>query len=118
MFGGGYPTRDGTCVRDFVHADDLARAHIEVARWIMDQPPATGETFNVGTGHGTTVLEMVECILEVADSDLVPEIVGRRAGDPPSVVASVDKIRSTLGWQAVHTIRDMVESAWGAHSAR
>jgi UDP-glucose 4-epimerase len=115
IFGDDYPTRDGTCVRDFIHAADLARAHIEVARWMMEQPPATGEIFNVGTGRGTTVREMVDCILDVASSSLEPEIVGRRAGDPASVVASVDKITQTLGWQATHSIRDIVESAWNAH---
>ena len=118
IFGGDYPTRDGTCVRDFIHAEDLARAHIEVARWMTDQPPATGEAFNVGTGRGTTVREMVDCILDVASSALTPEIVGRRAGDPASVVASVDKITRTLGWQATRSIRDIVESAWHAHRAR
>ena len=115
IFGDDYPTRDGTCVRDFIHVEDLARAHIDVARWMTDQPPATNETFNVGTGLGTSVREVVDCILEVSGSALVPEIVGRRAGDPASVVASVDKIGKLLGWHATHSLRDMVESAWHAH---
>jgi UDP-glucose 4-epimerase len=115
IFGDDYPTRDGTCVRDFIHVEDLARAHVDVAQWLTDQGPATSETFNVGTGHGTTVREMVDCILDVASSSVQPEILGRRAGDPASVVASVDKITQTLGWHATRTVREMVESAWHAH---
>lgn len=116
IFGDDFETPDGTCVRDYVHVLDVARAHLAA----VDSTVAgrgDHEVFNVGTGEGTSVRRMVEAILQAAGSSLVPEVVGRRAGDAGVVVASAEKIGDRLGWQASHGLDDIVRSAWDAHVA-
>jgi UDP-glucose 4-epimerase len=117
IFGDDYPTVDGTCVRDYVHVLDLADAHVEA----LDHLAAGAhghQVFNVGTGHGTTVRAMIEEILTVAGSDLVPEVRDRRPGDPASVVASPALIAEKLGWRAQRGLDEIVRSAWDAHLTR
>jgi UDP-glucose 4-epimerase len=114
IFGDDYPTVDGTCVRDYVHVLDLADAHIAA----LDHLDAGGhghQVFNVGTGEGTSVRAMIDEILAVAGSDLVPEVHPRRPGDPASVVASPVLIAEKLGWRAERGLREIVRSAWEAH---
>lgn len=116
IFGNDYPTADGTCVRDYVHVLDLAAAHLAA----LDHVLVGGnghEVFNVGTGEGTSVKAMVDAILDVAGSDLRPEILPRRLGDPPSVVASPARIVQRLGWRSSRGLDDIVRSAWNAHIA-
>jgi hypothetical protein len=94
VFGGDYPTRDGSCVRDFVHVRDVARAHIASLDY-LSLPQRPWDVFNVGTGTGSTVLEVVRGLAAVSGWNVEPEICPRRPGDPASVVASVDRIAET-----------------------
>lgn len=112
VFGGDYPTPDGTCIRDYVHVADIADAHLEAARAL--DAGAASETYNIGRGQGASVLEVMNVIAEVTGRDVDPEVVARRAGDPARVVASVDRIRAGLGWTAKFDLREMVGSAWEA----
>jgi UDP-glucose 4-epimerase len=114
IFGDDYPTADGTCVRDYVHVLDLADAHI-VALDHLTEGAHGHQVFNVGTGEGTSVRAMIDEILSVAGSELVPEVRDRRPGDPASVVASPALIAETLGWRAERGLGEIVRSAWDAH---
>jgi len=114
IFGDDYATPDGTCVRDYIHVLDLARAHIAALQY-LDGRVGENLVFNVGTGTGTSVGEMVEAILQVTGSSLRPEVRARRSGDPARVVASPGRINSELGWRAQYGLKEIVDSAWAAH---
>ncbi|MDB1089778.1 UDP-glucose 4-epimerase GalE [Streptomyces sp. ACA25] len=110
VFGDDYPTPDGTCVRDYVHVEDLAEAHVAAARQLG---PVRDLTLNIGTGRGVSVREMALLVHEVTGGRVpVQEVTGRRAGDPASVVASSRLAGEALGFTARKDIRDMVASAW------
>jgi UDP-glucose 4-epimerase/UDP-arabinose 4-epimerase len=111
LFGGDYDTPDGTCIRDYIHVDDLARAHILALEYLMSGGPS--DRFNVGTGTGHSVLEMVRTVEEVTGRK-VPYTVGpRREGDPPVLVAASEKLRTKLGWTPQYTdLHSIVEHAW------
>lgn len=111
VFGTDYPTPDGSCVRDFVHVLDLAHAHL-AALDHLDSADREHDAFNVGTGTGISVLAMVEALGRATGLDATPDLLGRRPGDPASVVASVDRIESVLGWRARSGLTEIVESAW------
>ncbi|MEV6316709.1 UDP-glucose 4-epimerase GalE [Streptomyces sp. NPDC051776] len=113
IFGDDYPTPDGTCIRDYIHVEDLADAHLSVARRLAE-PGRTGDlTVNIGRGEGVSVREMTDLIAELTGyGDQAPEVTGRRAGDPARVVASAALIASELGWKAHHDVRSMITSAW------
>lgn len=112
VFGDDYPTPDGTCIRDYIHVADIASAHVAAAKRLLAAPD-TALTLNIGTGQGVSVVEMIDAIKAASGrSDVDPEVVGRRAGDPAKVVASSDRIRAELGWSATHDTADMVSSAW------
>ncbi|MGW1145659.1 UDP-glucose 4-epimerase GalE [Streptomyces sp. NPDC002454] len=114
IFGDDYATPDGTCVRDYIHVEDIASAHLAAAVKLADAAPGTSLTLNIGRGEGSSVREMVERILKVTGrEDQAPAVVERRAGDPARVVASADRIREELGWSARYGIDEMIESAWG-----
>ncbi len=118
VFGDDYPTPDGTCVRDYVHVEDIASAHVAAARRLADDPAAS-LVLNIGRGEGVSVTEMVDLIKDVTGhTDVTPEVTGRRPGDPARVVASADLIREELGWTARHGVREMVESAWAGWRLR
>lgn len=111
IFGDDYPTPDGTCVRDFVHVADVADAHIAA----LEALGASGHgVYNIGTGRGTSVREIVELAVEVSGADIEPVVRPRRAGDPASVVAVVDRIATELGWRARRDVAEVVESTWRA----
>ena len=112
VFGDDYPTPDGSCIRDYIHVADLATAHVAAAA--RCETGGRAESFNVGRGEGSSVFEVMSMISEVIGSDINPEIVGRRAGDPPASFAATAKIESELGWKATRDLRDMVTSAWSA----
>ncbi|WP_431951945.1 UDP-glucose 4-epimerase GalE [Actinacidiphila sp. bgisy167] len=113
IFGADYPTPDGTCVRDYIHVEDLADAHLAAARWVGERDGGTDLTVNIGRGEGVSVRELIDVILEVTGrKEMEPVILPRRAGDPASVVASSELTRRELGWTATRDIREMVESAW------
>ncbi|MBW8091124.1 UDP-glucose 4-epimerase GalE [Streptomyces hygroscopicus subsp. hygroscopicus] len=113
IFGDDYDTPDGTCVRDYIHVEDLASAHLAVARRLAAQREPGDLTVNVGTGQGVSVREMADLIGEITGRpELTPVVGPRRAGDPARVVGSTELIAKELGWSARHDVRAMVESAW------
>lgn len=113
MFGNDYPTADGSCVRDYVHVLDLAEAHI-VALDYLDREVREHSTFNVGTGVGSSVFEVLEAIKKVSGNDFEIDVQARRAGDPPYLCANVSRIKNELGWVAKHNLHDIIQSAWDA----
>lgn len=115
IFGDDYPTRDGTCVRDYIHVEDLASIH----RLALEQQEAGKfEAFNVGTGVGVSVLEVVEAARAVTGHAIPAKITPRRPGDPPELVAHATAIRSRFNWQPKYTdIRRTIETAWNWHRA-
>ncbi|MFF8553070.1 UDP-glucose 4-epimerase GalE [Streptomyces sp. NPDC015501] len=118
VFGDDYPTADGTCVRDYVHVEDIASAHVAAARRLARDPYAE-LVLNIGRGEGASVAEMVRIILDVTGrTGLSPVTEARRPGDPARVVASVDAIAKELDWSARHDIRTMVTSAWAGWRLR
>jgi UDP-glucose 4-epimerase len=116
VFGGDYPTPDGTCIRDYVHVSDVADAHLAAAQALADGAP--GATYNIGRGEGSSVLDVLRVIGEVTGLDTTPDVVERRPGDPARIVASVDRIRKGLSFTAQHDLRSMVESAWAGWQLR
>lgn len=111
IFGDDYDTPDGTCIRDYIHVNDLAEAHI-LAVEALANGAGSGQ-FNVGTGRGHSVLEMVRAVEEVTGGKVPYTIGPRREGDPPVLVAGADKLRRTLGWTPRFVnLRDIVASAW------
>jgi UDP-glucose 4-epimerase len=113
VFGDDYATRDGTCVRDYIHVVDLAQAHI-LAMQALDT--LGSRVYNLGNGQGFTVLEVIEAARRITKHP-IPHVVGqRRAGDPPVLLASSERIRHELGWQPRYpTIEAILESAWEWH---
>jgi len=116
IFGDDYPTPDGTCVRDYIHVVDLADAHVAAAL-ALEEGHSIGPV-NVGRGVGSSVREVMDMVADVLGRDIDPEVAGRRAGDPAASFAATGKIERDFGWFAGHDLRDMVESAWSAWSAR
>lgn len=114
IFGDDYDTADGTCIRDFIHVLDLADAHLK-ALDSLRSGPARNDIYNVGTGIGASVREMVEQILFHSGSQAVSEVRPRRAGDPAVVVADPQAIFAALGWEAHRGLADIVRSAWDSH---
>lgn len=114
LFGNDYPTPDGTCVRDFVHVLDLAEAHLTTLD-ALESPEPGHRVYNVGTGLGSSVRQVVQAILETSQSTLAPEMQARRPGDPATVVASTERITAELGWQARYGLGDIIASAWTSH---
>ncbi|MGY1716363.1 UDP-glucose 4-epimerase GalE [Geodermatophilus sp. SYSU D01106] len=110
LFGDDYATPDGTCVRDFIHVDDLADAHVAALRHLA--AGGADLLLNVGRGVGASVREVLEVAGRVTGLPTEPEVLPRRPGDPPRVVAAADAIREQLGWKARHDLTEMVRSAW------
>jgi UDP-glucose-4-epimerase GalE len=114
IFGTDYPTPDGTCVRDYIHVEDLAEAHVRALEAIE---PGVGKAWNVGTGTGSSVREVVRTCEQVSGRPIAVKEGPRRAGDPPELVATGDKLRTELGWRPQYpTLRAIVETAWAWHS--
>jgi UDP-glucose-4-epimerase GalE len=111
LFGDDYPTPDGTCIRDYIHVNDLAQAHILAVEYLLNG--GASEQFNVGTGTGHSVLEVVRAV-EAVTGEKVPHQVGpRREGDPPALVAASDKLRTRLGWNPQYAgLETIVRHAW------
>ncbi|MFD6416491.1 UDP-glucose 4-epimerase GalE [Streptomyces sp. NPDC060194] len=119
VFGADYPTPDGTCVRDYIHVSDIARAHVAAARHLSAAGGDAGDlTLNIGRGEGVSVREMMDLIAEVTGHAVEPLVTDRRPGDPPRVVASADRVAATLGWKAQYGVRAMIESAWSGWTPR
>lgn len=114
IFGNDYPTRDGTCVRDYIHVCDLAQAHVLALQYLMES--GKSDVFNLGNGVGFTVREVVDVARTVTGHPIPEVLCPRRAGDPAQLVASSDKARSVLGWKPVYdSLETIVETAWAWH---
>ena len=114
--GDDYDTLDGTCIRDYIHVSDLAAAHVSAAQR-MDRGEAIDTAYNLGSGVGTSVAEMMASIARVTGADFVPEIGPRRAGDPARVVASGLKAGRDIDWSMRFSLDEMIESAWRARGS-
>ena len=97
LFGDDYETKDGTCVRDYIHVFDIANAHVLALEYLMDGGQST--VLNCGYGHGYSLRDIVDMTKRVADSDFTVEILGRRPGDPPELIANNSKIKQVLDWE-------------------
>jgi UDP-glucose 4-epimerase len=113
IFGADYDTPDGTCIRDYVHVQDLAQAHYLSLNHLLNG--GQSDQFNLGTGVGHSVREVVSTIEKVTNKRANVESVGRREGDPASLIASSAKINNILGWTPFYTLDDIIESAWHWH---
>ena len=113
VFGDDYPTPDGSCIRDYVHVGDLARAHLMAVDY-LNADSREYATFNVGSGSGASVLEVLDALKSASKIDFVPEIKSRRAGDPPRLVADTTRIENVFGFKAEHDLEQIVSSAWDA----
>jgi len=111
VFGDDYATPDGSCIRDYVHVTDLADAHIAAVDY-LERGERPFDTFNVGTGKGASVFEVLNALKAASGLEFDAEIASRRAGDPPRLVANVDRIAQTLGFVTKHSLADIVDSAW------
>ena len=113
VYGDDYPTPDGTAVRDYIHVVDLAKAHVTAMQRLLNKKNLDKvETFNLGTGTGSSVLEVINAFEKVSGRKLPYKIVGRREGDITSAYANTDKANNVLGWKAQSTLEEAMESAW------
>ncbi len=112
VFGNDYDTIDGSCVRDFIHVMDLADAHVKALAYLNGQEDDFYDVFNVGTGNGNTVLEIIETFEKVNKINLNYEIGPRRAGDVVKIWADTAKINSVLGWYPQYTLEDSLRDSW------
>jgi UDP-glucose 4-epimerase len=110
VFGSDYPTRDGTCIRDYIHIMDLAEAHLCALKHTGSG--SAHRIFNVGTGHGSSVLEVLKIAREVTAADIPVKMVARRSGDCAALVANVERANEELGWRARFELSEMLDSAW------
>lgn len=116
IFGDDYPTKDGTCVRDYIHVEDLIDAHILALKYLLDG--GKSDIFNLGSSQGFTVKEIIETAKEVTGREIPAEIGIRRAGDPAALIASSDKAKRVLGWNPERTsVSRIIKDAWSWHQA-
>ena len=113
VFGGDYETPDGTCIRDYIHVVDLAKAHVVALQRLLQNKNTTNyEVFNLGTGKGSSVLEAIQSFERVSDMSLNYKIVGRREGDITAAYADTNRANDVLGWKTELTLDDAMASAW------
>ena len=116
LFGTDYPTRDGTCVRDYIHVEDLIDAHLLALEYLKAGHPSAA--FNLGNGQGFTNREIIEAARRVTGCEIPVSEEGRRPGDPATLIASSEKAMQVLHWQPKHaSIEDIIGSAWRWHSS-
>ena len=115
IYGDDYTTRDGTCIRDYIHVVDLAEAHLMALEVLNDRKVAM--SLNVGSGTGYTVKEVMEQIKKSSRIDFIPNIRPRRAGDPETLIANIESIKKELGWHPRLGLAEMIESSWLAESS-
>ena len=116
IYGSDYPTPDGTCIRDYIHVQDLALAHLAALKKVESE--YISQVYNVGSGKGYSVKEMMDQISKSIGRDINPELSQARAGDSPKLIASIDKIKEQLGWSPKASLEEMIDSAWQAEVAR
>jgi len=114
IYGSNYPTKDGTCIRDYIHVADLAESHLSVLKRV--ESAIVHEVYNVGSGKGYSVKEMIDQISKSMNKDLTPMLCPRRAGDIPQLIASISKIERELGWKPKRSLKEMIDSAWQAEA--
>ena len=114
IYGNDYDTPDGTCIRDYIHVEDLATAHLKALEYLE----SGGKTLacNIGTGHGTSVMQLIDLTEKIAKRKVPFTVAARRPGDPVSVYADATLANKTLGWQATKSLQQIVESAYAWHS--
>lgn len=113
VYGNDYPTKDGTSIRDYIHVEDLADAHVKALKRLLNKKQETNfEVMNLGTGNGFSVLEVIRTFEEVTQQKLNYEIAKRRPGDVPKLYADVKLASEKLNWKAERTLEDMIESSW------
>ena len=113
VFGDDYNTKDGTCIRDYIHVVDLAKAHVQAIKYLNDSDQLNlYEAFNIGTGSGNSVLEIINTFEKVSGINLKYKIGERRGGDVKQVFGDVSKSRALMGWQATLTVTDALSDAW------
>ncbi len=115
VFGDSYPTADGSCIRDYVHVLDLAKAHLSALEY-LDRDDRDHATFNVGSGSGSSVFEVLDAIRRVTGNNFEAEVLPGRVGDPPRLCADTSRIENLLGWRAESNLEEIVRSAWDAIS--
>ena len=113
IFGTDYPTPDGTCVRDYVHVGDLADAHVAAATALSEDRPLA-PVYNCGSGEGMSVAQLMAAVTRATGNDFTPEVLPRRPGDPPRIVADGSTAARDLGWRMSYSVDEMVLSAWRA----
>ncbi len=115
IFGDNYDTKDGTCIRDYIHVTDLAQAHILSVNYLLNE--GESNIFNLGNGVGFTVKEVIETARRATGLDIPAKIMQRRAGDPAKLIASSEKAKKILGWAPAHAeLEEIISSAWKWHS--
>ena len=112
IYGSDYPTKDGTCIRDYIHVADLADSHLSALKRV--ESAIVHEAYNVGSGRGFSVKEMIDQISVSMNKELTPTLCPRRAGDIPQLIASISKIERELGWKPKRSLKEMIDSAWQA----
>ena len=115
IYGSDYPTPDGTCIRDYIHVHDLAKAHVAALK--KAESGFTSAVYNVGSGKGYSVREMMNQISQTLGKDINPQESPARAGDSPKLIASTKKIEQELGWRPTATLKEMIDSSWAAESS-
>ncbi len=115
VFGDDYPTKDGTAIRDYIHVNDLADAHLRALNYLEDNDKGI---FNLGTGNGYSVFEMIEAAEKATGKKINYEVTGRREGDPAVLVADNSKAKNILGWQPKFGLDEIMQSAWNWHKNR
>jgi UDP-glucose 4-epimerase len=114
IFGSDYPTKDGSCIRDYIHISDLATAHLVALEKVFTTK--VDEVYNVGSGTGYSVTEMINQIAESIGKAITPTLSPRRPGDTAQLIASIAKIERDLGWKPERSLKEMIDSAWQAES--
>jgi UDP-glucose 4-epimerase len=112
IYGDDYDTPDGTCIRDYIHVNDLADAHIKALQYIEK---GDSTVINLGTGDGNSVKEIVDAAKKITGKEIKSEITGRRAGDPAILVADNKKAKEVLGWKPEYNLESILETAWNWH---
>jgi UDP-glucose-4-epimerase GalE len=116
IFGADYPTKDGTCIRDYIHIEDLAQAHLLALEKLLKGEP--GDQYNLGNGDGHSVKQVIEVAREVTGRDIPVRVTARRPGDPAVLISSSEKAFNKLGWKPQYPeLRTIIETAWNWHSA-
>lgn len=117
IFGNDYPTPDGSCIRDYIHVLDLAQAHVVALESLLAENPGF-RAYNVGTGKGYSVIEVVKTLKKISKIDFISPIVPRRPGDPARLIAKADKIKKELNWQPRYSdLETIIQSAWAWHKS-